>query len=472
MRARIDKFLEHLRSSYWFIPAIMAFTAFILALVAISLDRWLGDGWLRSLPFVDSSRPDGARAVVSAIGGSMIGVAGTVFSVTMAAVVYASGQYGPRLLTNFLSDRGNQITLGTFTATFVFSMMILRTIQSPSASSGTVGAAATGFVPNLGLVVCIVLALCSIAVLIYFIHHVPSRIHISHVIRGIGEALIGRIDLRFPKSVGEGPSDAEELAARRRQLPAAFRDGTPDAFGEVIARTRGYIQFLDEKTLIEAARRNAVIVRLIVRPGAFISEGTVIFEVFPAERLTEEVADELRAAIATGALRTPADDMLFLIDELVEIAARALSPGVNDPFTAVGCMDWLGGALGELACRPTPAPFRTDGDGTLCIVAVPFTFADYLHESLGAIREYAAADKIAAVHFLRTIERIAGRCMSQERLESLADEAANLVELSLKTASGPTLREIEAEAATVFQAIRSPLRRRPFPDLGASLGGA
>lgn len=470
MRARIDKLIEHLRSSYWFIPAVMAVTAIAIALFSIAVDRRMGVDWLHGMPLVTASRPDGARAILSAIGGSMIGVAGTVFSVTMAAVVYASGQYGPRLLTNFLSDRGNQVTLGTFTATFVFSMMVLHAIQSPGEAPDAVGAAAEGFVPNLALLLCIVLALCSIAVLIYFIHHVPSRIHISNVIRDIGETLLASIDGRFPKNIGKGAADREQAEALWWQFPAALRPGADQEaetvhFGEVTATSRGYIQFLDETTLMDAARRHSVIVRLNVRPGAFLFEGAVVFDVWPAERLTGEAADDLRSAIATGARRTPADDMLFLIDELVEIAARALSPAVNDPFTAVNCMDWLAAALAELSCRPPPDPLRADEDGKLRIVAAPLGFADYLRESMGAIREYAATDKIAAIHFIRTLELIARRCTGEAALAALKLEAGRLLELAKIELNGPTLREVEGETLLFFKALENSRRRRSFPEL-------
>ena len=471
LRAQIDKLLEQLRSSYWFVPAVMALAAIVLSFVSTSLDRWLGPEWLQGGYFVAASRPDGARAILTAIGGSMIGVAGTVFSVTMAAVVYASGQYGPRLLTNFLSDRGNQITLGTFTATFVFAIMVLRTIQSPNESKGAAVAAAQGFVPHLALIIAIALALCSIAVLIFFIHHVPTRIHISNVIRDIGETLLEAIDERYPKNIGFGAADRKQAEDAWWQLPAPFRPGrdrrdeAASDYGEVLSTMRGYIQFLDEKTLMSAARRHTVVVRLNVRPGSFLFDGALVCDVWPAERLTDAVSRDILSAIATGARRTPADDMLFMVDELVEIAARALSPGVNDPFTAVGCIDWVSAALAELADRPTPDPLRTDEDGKLRIVAEPLGFGEYLRLSLGAIREYAAGDKITAVHFLRTLELIGRRCRKGAHVLALTREADDLVELSRTRLTGPSLREVQAEADIVREALSHARRRRPFPEL-------
>ncbi|TPW32694.1 DUF2254 domain-containing protein [Pararhizobium mangrovi] len=470
LRARFDKLLEQLRSSYWFIPTIMALAAFVLSLASTMIDRWLGGNWIPSQLFFVASRPDGARAILTAVAGSMIGVAGTVFSVTMAAVVYASGQYGPRLLTNFLSDRGNQITLGVFTATFVFSIMVLRTIHSADESSSASDLVSNGFVPNLGLILSMALALCSIAVLIYFIHHVPSRIHISNVIRGIGDALLAQIDSRFPKNVGTGTATREDAEEAWWQLPAALRPGADAAavaeeFAEVNAETRGYIQFLDDTTLMSTASQHTIVIRLTVRPGDFVFEGSLLCEAWPKERVTPEAERGIRSAFAMGALRTPTDDMLFMVDELVEIAARALSPGVNDPFTAITCIDWLGAALAQLAGRPAPDPLRIDAQGKLCIVAETLGFHSYLRRSLGAIREYAAGDKIATTHFLRTLEIVARHCASDANLDALREEATNLLHLARGALAGPSLAEVEVEAKTVFTALSSPKRRRPFPQI-------
>ena len=329
--------------------------------------------------------------------------------------------------------------------------------------------------PHLALIIAIALALCSIAVLIFFIHHVPTRIHISNVIRDIGETLLAAIDDRYPRSIGTGADDREQARNAWWQLPAAFRPGAdrddarPD-YGEVTSTMRGYIQFLDERTLMSAARRHTVVIRLNIRPGSFLFDGALVCDVWPAERLNDEVARDILSAIATGARRTPADDMLFMVDELVEIAARALSPGVNDPYTAIGCIDWVSAALAELATRPTPDPLRTDDDGKLRIVAEPLGFGEYLDLSLGAIREYAAGDKLAAVHFLRTIELVARRCSRGAHVLALMREAGNLLELAQARLTGPSLREVEAEAATVRKALSQSRRRRPFPEL-ADLDG-
>ena len=215
MKARLLRLSNDLRESYWFLPSVMALAALLLALAMVYIDTHSGTAWMDRLPWLYAARPDGARSLLSSIGGSMIGVAGTTFSVTIAAVVYASGQYGPRLLSNFMSDRGNQVTLGTFIATFLYSMIVLRTIRSP----GETEAGAAAFVPQLALLVAVLLVMCSIAVLIFFIHHVPMRIHINNVIERIGERLIKEIDTRFPVFVGAPLTERDDDP----RIPSAFR---------------------------------------------------------------------------------------------------------------------------------------------------------------------------------------------------------------------------------------------------------
>jgi uncharacterized membrane protein len=266
--------------------------------------------------------------------------------------VQASGQYGPRLLTNFMSDRGNQLTLGTFIATYLYCLLVLRTVRSPEEGGGV------GFVPNVALLIAVALAICSVAVLIFFIHHVPSRIHINSVIEDVGQRLLAGIDERFPRFIGDPrPDDAS-----RPVVPAVF-GGEPDGEGSarlrpIRARGTGYLQVVDDGTLLARASKHDLVLRLHYQPGDFVHDGRALLEAWPEHRCDDETAEALRGAFAVDARRSALQDLRFLIDELVEIAARALSPGVNDPFTAVTCLDWMGAALSELAVRDLPSHLR------------------------------------------------------------------------------------------------------------------
>lgn len=261
MRIRVLKFLEDLRSSYWFLPAVMAIGALFLGAGAVYVDADIGSGWLDGLSWYQSNKPDGAQQVLSTIAGSAITVAGVVFSITIASVSYAASQYGPRVLTNFMSDRGNQITLGTFIATFLYCLVVLRTIR---------GGDTNDFVPDLAIIIALALALCSIAVLIFFVHHVPRSIHVNTIVAGIGRQLHRSMQERFPDFIGDSPgSDQIDEAA----IPAPLRrHGLKAAPGVSAVRSPGigYIEAIDDERLMEIASRCGLVLRLDYRPGDYI----------------------------------------------------------------------------------------------------------------------------------------------------------------------------------------------------------
>ena len=460
MRARLLRLWAHLRESYWFLPTVMAFFAVLLAGGMIWLDSYEGSDWMDRFAWLYASRPNGARQVLSAIGGSMITVAGTVFSVTIAAVVYASGQYGPRLLSNFMSDRGNQVTLGTFIATFLYSLLVLRTIRSPEESGGV------GFVPNMALLVAVLLALCSIAVLIFFIHHVPSKIHINSVIEDVGHRLIREVGDRFPRFIGEGAAQGEV------ELPAAFRpSGGANAPAAITAARTGYIQLVDDEALMECAKRHGLVLRLQYQPGDFTHAGRALVEAWPPERCGGKVVELIRDAFSIDARRSALQDLRFLIDELVEIAARALSPGVNDPFTAVTCLDWLGAAMSDLAGRTLPSHLRVDDNGALRVVAHPETFASFVERGFGALVQYAAGDMIASLRFLRALGEVALGCDAPDRLALLAHQADQLEELARDKLNGVNLSRVTDRADALRRALAEPDVKRALRDSDAWLGG-
>lgn len=468
MKARFLKFSANLRESYWFVPSLMAAGAMLLASLMVYVDSHFGSGWMDGLPWLYAARPDGARSLLSAVGGSMIGVAGTTFSVTIAAVVYASGQYGPRLLSNFMADRGNQVTLGTFIATFLYSMLVLRTIRSP----GENGAGAEAFVPQLALGVAVLLVLGSVAVLIYFIHHVPQRIHINSVIEEVGERLIREIDNRFPVFIG-APLD-DNAGEDDSPIPSALRDDDVAAHEARVAirsKDTGYIQVVDDGTLLATAQDLDLVLRLQYQPGDFAHRGSVLLEAWPAEKCDEHAIARLRGAFAMGSRRTPLQDLRFLIDELVEIAARALSPGVNDPFTANSCLDWLAAALADLVRRELPSRLRADEEGALRVIARPMSFALLTDRAFGALAQYASADMIAGRRFLNAVGDVALSCEAPSRLAVLRAQVLDFKALAEANLKGANRRSVCARADDLLRALDDPAFRRHLRDSNNWLGG-
>ena len=417
MNAALIKLYQDVRGSYWFVPAVMALAALMLASGAGFIDSVLTGGWLYSLPLVSSAHPDDLRAVLGAIAGSMITVAGVTFSMTVAAVSYASAQFGPRLIGNFMRDRGNQITLGTFIATFVYCIAILGTVESGLNGNVSGGEPA---LPKVSFLIALLLALGSVSVLIYFIHHIPETINIGNITSDIGRELLDGIDSLFPEELGEDPPD--NAVADRSAM-----SGPP---AEIPATRTGYIQAIDEAALIRTAREADILLRVECRPGHFVTREKIVLHVWPAARVDDEIRARLQRAFAIGRARTATQDTLFLADQLVEIMSRALSPGVCDPFTAINCVDWLEAALSECACRPPPAAERFDGDGTLRVIASPVTFEIVVEAIADRSLQYVASDRNAAIRMMRafgeiaaTADRAACRDIIARRAEQLAAAA-------------------------------------------------
>ena len=424
LRARTLALWDSVTSSYWFIPTLMSVGAIGLALALVGVDGRVGPDWIERVTFLYGNKPDGARAFLSTIAGSMIGVAGVTFSITIASVVYATGQYGPRLLTNFMADRGNQVTLGTFIATFLYCLLVLRTIRS--ADEGAGGGAADAFVPHIAILAGLALALASVAVLIFFIHHVPESIHVSNLVAGVGRDLRDKIGVLFPARIGRDEPTRE--AERDRDAVTDVPEGFDDEARRVAADSAGYVTGVDADGLLALAVEHDLVVRIRHRPGDFVADGDTLVLAWPPDRVGPEAVGDLRTAFAWGRQRTARQDVRFLVNELVEIAARALSPGVNDPFTAISCLDWLSAALKDLAGRDVPGPKRYDDGGRLRVVALPTTFEDFVDGVYGQLRSYLAADPNAARHAFATMAEVGGRLHDDAQRAALRRQADALLQ--------------------------------------------
>jgi uncharacterized membrane protein len=415
IRARLFAIGEDVRASYWFIPSLLALAGFAGGLALVVLDVTIGDKWLGQFEWFYGSRPAGARALLSTVAGSTITVAGVVFSITLAAVTYASGQYGPRLLSNFMRDRGNQATLGVFIGTFLYCLVVLRTIRSAEETSAdTAGAIRESFVPHVAMFGALALAVLSIAVLIYFVHHVTDGIHINNVIARIGQQLIDDV------AKLSGPANQESCSTTT--MPPGSVATT------LVASKTGYIQAIDEKALLAIAVRRCALLKLLVKPGDFTHKGRPLLSVSRGAEL-----DECHDLFSIGRKRSGQQDLRFAIDELVEIAARALSPGVNDPFTAIACIDWLGAALSDLAAKGQHPELLRDHEGRPRLVVPRLDFEDYLGLAVGQLRTYVAADPNAASHLdrmLRTvwlsIDDLACRAMVEAEQARLRAEVSRM----------------------------------------------
>lgn len=401
---RLAVLWDRLRTNFWFTPAIMAAMGVALSFAMTRLDAALDRRAYDSFALLYLFGPEGARAILSAIASSMITVAGITFSITMLTLQLASSQFGPRVLRNFMRDRGNQVVLGTFISTFVYCLLVLRTVKGVEGDS---------FVPHLSVAFGVLLAISSLAILIYFIHHTAHSIRIETLLQSLAAETESAIVNLYPDRVGEAPGRDDSTP-----LPDFGRAGT------VRPAVGGYVQAIDAEALLTAATRHDLVLEIAARPGAFVTTHDALMRVAPAERLSDEVARALAAGVVVGAERTPDQDLAFSIQRIVEIAQRSLSPGINDPTTALYCIDRLREAFVRLAERDIPAGRRLDDNGHLRIITQPATLEDLACPAFAAVARYAGADSDVREALAAAIDRVldVSRSASVPRLVDLRFE--------------------------------------------------
>lgn len=375
---RVIAFWDRLNSSFWFVPALLALVAVALSFLLIEVDT------LRAVDRTDAASafytfgPEGARSILSVIATSMITVASLIFSITMLSLQLASSQFGPRVLDNFMRDRSNQIVLGTFIATFLYCLFVLRAVRGMEGSS---------FVPHLAVGFGIVLAAASVAVLIYFIHHIATSIRIETLLAKLAYEGCCAVDRLFDERPEQGPGDeADERAAQ--QMPGGFDAGC----GPIAADFGGYVQTIGIDALLRIATEHDLVLRVDAPPGRFVTKGACVITAYPQDRVSDRIAEELRGAVVIGRDRTPHQDLEFAIHRIVELAQRSLSPGFNDPTTALYCIDRLGEVLGRVDGRGIPSAMRFDGQGQVRLFIETVVLEDVACRAFAGIARYGITD--------------------------------------------------------------------------------
>lgn len=410
MRLRLVGVWQALRGSYWFLPAIFAVASVLLAAVTLRVDEALSGERANRWDWLYTGGASGARDLLAAIAGSTIAVAGTVFSITIAVLQLTSGQFGPRLLRNFMRDTGNQAVLGVFTATFLYCLLVLRRVQ---------GLDDFQFVPHLSVTVGIALGIASVGVLIYFIHHIATSIQAANVVAVASHELDEAVDRLFPERIGRGEED-EATPPVEAVLPPRFDEEA----APLASTSSGYITAVDGDRLLALAREHDAVLRLEHRPGQFVVAGRPLVRVWPPERATEDLAGTVQAAFALGNERSVVQDVEFPINQLVEIAVRALSPGINDPFTAITCIDRLGAGLCRLAGRQLPSPYRYDDANKLRVIAAPATFTGAVDAAFNQVRQYGVTSVAVTIRLLDAIATVAGCARTDAQRAVLLRHAA------------------------------------------------
>lgn len=345
---------RRIRSSYWFLPTVMVAGAVVLAYVALGLDgaSQVADAAAYRLAF--GGGPEVARSLLSTIAASMMTVAGVTFSIVIVALTLASSQFGPRLLGEFMRDTGNQVTLGTFVSVFLYCLIVL--LNLPDSGS-------EGPLPRLAVLTAVVLAILAVAVLIYFFHHISTEIKADQLVLEAGRRLEQAVDRDLPAPPLETPPGhpSDERALPEEPWPPR---GFSEANARIPAPASGYLGSVDRKALHRLAADRGLRLQMLKAPGSFFLEGEALFLATPADGVDDSCRSEVLAACVLASRREEAETLELAIMRLTEIAVRALSPGINDPNTALAAIDRLSTGLRPALERlPVPKAYRpSDGD--------------------------------------------------------------------------------------------------------------
>ncbi len=392
--------------------------------------------WMPTALFPSHSDPQVAQVILAGIAASTMTVVSIVFAILLMTLTLASMQFSPRIIVSFSRDRVTQWTLGIFLGTFSYCMAALPAAHSlphPFAPVGTVLGA-------------MVLALVCVGLLLFFIHHISQAISVNHIVDRIAaetEAVIDEI-MPWPHRVN-GLKDAEPLRPNPSEVA-------------VLSDNSGYIRFVDTRRLVGLAKHYHVTVRVLRRVGHFVPPGIPLMMVSKGNRLSPEGTAELLAAFDLGPTRTLQQDVEFGVLQFVDVALKAISPAVNDPTTAINCIDQLSRILIRFASREPPEDLLYDPPGIVRASIEWMHFERLLEAAFEQIRMYAKTDVAVSLRLLRALGDIAAATPDAEFRRTLVERGMRTVAGCAEKLGEEELRELRARQAALesFSAIPQP----------------
>lgn len=432
MLARLRLAWMRTRDSLWFLPGTFtvfaAVTAF--ALTQAELRGAFDVEVLRSWVF--GGGVDGARGMLQAIAGGLITVIGVVFSVTIVALQLASSQFTPRVLRNFTSDRGNQLVLSVFIGTFTYTLLVLRTVRS--ASDGE-----SPFVPRVAVTLAVLLVLVSIGFLIFFINHSARSIQVAAILDRVAARTLGQVHRQFPERMGHADDAVPDPGVPGRE------------WATVTADAAGYLQVVDGRGLFRLGEGGGMLIAMEPELGDFVLPGQALARVSPPGALDDEVRGRVRQAFVLGSERTPGQDTAFGLVEIADIAVKALSPGINDPTTALQCIDRLSEILLALGTRRAPDPWRTER-GEVHYLARELAFGRAVSVAFDQVRHYGASNPVVASRLLAALARLAEQVPPARRTPLHAQGRAVLADARARTENAEDLARVEEAGRPLWAA--------------------
>lgn len=443
MRARLGNLMENIRASLWFVPTLCVLAAMLLSGILLTIDGSVADDVRERWPWLFGGTAEAARELLSSVATSVITVVAVAFSVTLVAVQQAASRYTPRVLQTFIRDRGNQIVLGVYIGTFTYALLVLRQIRESTSSQAE-------FVPPLSITAAMGLTLVSLGCLVYFIDHTIRSLEVTWILRSIRTAIDDQLERLYPRTLE--PASAEASAAEPPPAPGGQET-------TIASLESGYLRRVDETQLVESTRERARLVRVYPAIGDHLLHGSVLVRVWSDGPLDEARIASVRDAFVLDRERSIEQDPLFGVVQVVDIAVKALSPGVNDPTTATQCLAVLSDVVATVIDREFPAPLRT-GAGVPRYYFNRPSFADFVDAAFSQIRRAASSDVHVTRYLLRLLRELALRAPTEARRRPLHAQAAEILHALPGCPFTETDREaLQREAQAVLRS--APDARRP-----------
>lgn len=446
MRIRLQLLFDALRYSFTFTPIVLALLGLGLAFVTLQWDARagnLGEGLQVSRSvWLYTGGVDSARSVLSTVAASVLSVAALAFSISITALALAAGQFGSRLLRNFLDDGAFKWTLGVFAATFLFCLVVLRSTRGENEGL---------FVPQISISIALLLTIVCVLLLCFFLNHVARSIQAPYVCADAAKDLHKEIDRLFAVS--------QRQQGRQSNAPGAPQ--APDFSGAISVggERDGYVKIINYEYLIDLARRENLVFGMAIRPGQFAFKGEPLLRVLGQNgrdlaKNQQRLKTNVRRAVVIGRSRSPLQDPEYGINQLVEVAVRALSPAINDPFTAATCLDHLGAALRHVLRLELPSPLLVDERGDLRVVAKNWSFEGMCDAAFNMIRQYGRDSASVSIHLLETLESVAHACQSDRERTIIEQHARMTRRECAENIEGPTdQNDIQERFSRVLTAL-------------------
>ena len=339
---------------------------------------------------------------------TVLTTAGVVFTLLTLPLSTIAAQYGSRLLRIFLGDRTTQVVLGMFVATFFYCItgaMITPPIEI------------RGEGPQLTATIGLYLLVVSFISLLVLIHHTSIMLQAPNIAAVAGTELM---EVVRETNLAENWDGEDQPQTSRSMSDSWLKAETPH---HIRASKVGYIQYVDTDYILPLAEKKGIVIRFEQKPGDFIWHGKVIAFVWPADLVDTELDIEINKTFHVGNQRTPTQDVEYAVNQLTEMAVRAMSPAINDPFTAMTCLDYIGDGLALFAKRGAISPYIYDKHGQLRLIFDPVTFEGFLSAAFDMLRHASCDNGSVLVHMLKTIDVISQGTKSPDARQSLLRHA-------------------------------------------------